>query len=224
MDKNDVLKFIDFCKKEFDFNNLDSPYRYQSLSICIIDCVYSLRARYFSITVPIVKRYANHYTNGNIYDSKDDLKDLMNHINEAGGYEEFAINVLNNRQQLSGRLKSEICYELADKMTRLLGINTLNDFRNYKNLELLDMVLRSVKGFKDAGVNYLYMLAGDQNKCKPDVHVHRCIKDAIDRDITNDECQELFTLAVEELKSDYPKLTVRKLDSLVWNKYQIGNR
>lgn len=224
MEVNDVLKFVDFCKKEFDFSNLETPYRYQSLSICLIDCIYSLRTRYFSTTVPLVKRYADQYTNGNIYDAKDNLRDLMNHIDEAGGCEEFATNILKNRQQLNGRIKSEICYELADKMTRLLGINTLDDFRDYKDLEMLDIVLRSVKGFGDAGLNYLYMLAGDPDKCKPDVHILRCVKDVTGKTFSNDECQELFTKTVEELKKDYPDLTVRELDSLIWEKYQIGNK
>lgn len=224
MDEKKINKFVDFCEKELDFTSMDSQYKYKSLSICLIDCVYSLRAKYFSITVPVVERYAKVYMNGNICAAGDTLDDLIKHIDEAGGCEKFAENVLKNRQKLSGRHKSEVCYELADKLSRLLGINTLEEFQQYNKTELLDIVIRSVKGFGDAGVNYLYMLAGDPNRCKPDVHIHHSVKDAFGEDISNDKCQELFTDAVKKLRLSYPEITVRDLDHLIWNKYQIGNR
>ena len=44
------------------------------------------------------------------------------------------------------------------------------------------------------------MLAGDANRCKPDVHIHHCIKDACGCSIPNEECQTLFTDAVSILK------------------------
>ena len=128
-----------------------------------------------------------------------------------------------NHQKLSGRNKTEICYEIADKLTRLLRINTLKDFQSYDKPELLDIVLRSVKGFGDAGINYLYMLAGDSNRCKPDVHIHHFIRDAIDEEVSNEECQLLLKNAVEELLSEFPQLTVRVFDYLIWKEYQTGS-
>lgn len=75
-----------------------------------------------------------------------------------------------------------------------------------------------------AGLNYLFMLAGDPNRCKPDVHIHHCIRDACGRDVSDNECQILLTDAVAVLRNDYPYLTVVLLDSIIWQKYQIGNR
>ena len=63
------------------------------------------------------------------------------------------------------------------------------------------------------------MLAGDPNRCKPDVHIHRSIKDAFGFDVSNDDCQIIFSQAVDLLKSKYPNLTVRLLDNIVWEKY-----
>lgn len=224
MKQTEIQKFIGYCKGILDFSSIDDQYSYQSLSVCIIDCVYSLRAQYFSTTVPVVDRYADMYLRGDKLSSMDTLKDFMERIDQAGGCEAFANDVLQNKQSLSGRRKTEICYELARKLHDLLSINTLKEFQTYAKPELLDIVLRSVKGFGDAGINYLYMMAGDSSKCKPDVHIHRCIKDAIGKDVSNEQCQYILTEAVKLLLPDHPRLTVRNLDGLIWNKYQIGNR
>lgn len=220
----DIQKFIEYCNRILDFSNIDSQYSYKSLPVCVIDCVYSLRAQYFSTTVPVVDRYAEMYLQGDKFTSVDTLKDFMDRVDQSGGCEKFADAVLQNKQSLSGRRKTEICYELAKKMLDLLSINTLEEFQSYEKPELLDIVLRSVKGFGDAGINYLYMMAGDSSKCKPDVHIHHCIRDAIGKDVSNEQCQYILTKAVESLVAEHPHLTVRCLDGLIWNKYQIGNR
>lgn len=224
MEQTAVQKFARYCTEVLDFTNLNFQDRYQSLSVCLVDCIYSLRARYLSTTVPVVQRYADAYLLGDRFASGDTLDAFLNRVDLCGGCNRFADEVLKNNQKLSGRNKTEICYELADKMSRLLCISTLADFQSFDKPELLDIVLCSVKGFGDAGLNYLYMLAGDSSRCKPDVHIHHCIVDAIGKDISNVECQVLLTAAVELLRSKYPELTVRGLDYLIWNKYQIGRQ
>ena len=100
-------------------------------------------------------------------------------------------------------------------------MDTFDDFRNFEKEALLEIVLRSVRGMGDAGVNYMFMMAGNPNRCKPDVHIHRCIKNVLGTDVPNTECQILFRETVKKLKdSGYPDLTVRNLDSVIWNKYQ----
>ena len=216
-----VKKFVEFCKNNLDLDESCNFDVYSSLSVCIIDCIYSLQARYYSVTVPIVKRYADKYMNGDSLATGDNLIDFINHIDEAGGCEKFAQDLLKNRQKLNGRLKSEVCYELAKKL-RILKIETKEDFRNYKEIELLEIVISSVKGIGSAALNYLFMLAGDPNRCKPDVHVHHCIVDACGKDISDDDCQILLKEAVEIIKINYPNITVRNLDNIIWNKYQVG--
>lgn len=206
-----------------DFQDSSSPPEYHSLSVCLIESVYSLRAKYYSVVLPIVERYADKYLCGDKYAAGDSLEDFMQHVKQAGGCASFADTILMNHQTLSGRNKTEICYELADKLSRLLEINTLEDFRIYGKPELLHIVLQSVKGFGDAGINYLYMLTGDQNRCKPDVHIHHFIRDVIDEDVSNEECQLLLRNTVEALHAEFPRLTVRRLDYLIWKEYQAGN-
>lgn len=214
-------QFIDYCEQNFNLED-SAQYNYQSLSVCIIDCVYSLRAKYYRVTVPIVDRYAALYLNGNKYNPGDTVSSLIQHIDEKGGPQKFADDVLKNHQKLGGKNKipkEYICYQLA-RYLNYLHIDTIEDFQNFESPELLEIVIRAVKGIGDAGTNYLFMLAGDPNRCKPDVHIHRCIKDACGRDVSNEECQILFSEAVKRLNEKYPNLTVRNLDGIIWRKYQ----
>ena len=216
-------KLIEFCRKNLDLNSIEYFEPYRSLNTCIIDCVYSLRAKYFQVTVPIVNRYADRFMQGDKFAFGYTLNDVMNHIELSGGTQRFASEILKNNQQLSGRLKSDICYELARKL-RLLKIETIDDFNNFENTEILEITISSVKGIGPAGLNYLFMLAGDPDRCKPDVHIHRFIYDAIGKNVSDEECQNLLTYAVKILKNEYRNITVRTLDSIICTKYQIGNK
>jgi hypothetical protein len=213
-------KFADFCEKNLDLIQTVN-YNYESLSACILDCVYSLRAVYITTTVPVVNRYAKAYMNGNRQAAGDTTSMLIYNIEKAGGPVAFTDKILKNHQKIGGKgavSKGEVCYQLA-RYLKYLHIETVEDFQNFECQELLEIVIRSVKGMGDAGTSYLFMLAGDPNRCKPDVHIHHCVKDACGRDVTNEECQELFTDAVFVLKDRHPDLTVRGLDSIIWNKY-----
>lgn len=208
--------FAEYCREHYDLN-AQLAYDYKSLSVCIIDCVYSLRANY-KTTVKVVERYAEKYMDGDCNKSGDTLSKFIERI-EAVSPEKFAKSVFMNSQKSGGILKSAICLKLA-KYLKTVGIETIDDFNRFPERELLELIVRSVKGVRDAGMNYLFMLAGDDNRCKPDVHIHRCIKDACGMDVSDKECQIIFSEAVAELKNDYPKLTVKGLDSIIWNKNQ----
>ena len=220
-----IQLFSQYCTKNFEaeLKGVRRAERYHSLPICILDCVYSLRAKYYAVTVPVLRCYADTYMGGNMYSEQDTLSDFIAHIKEFADCTAFAADILKNNQVLSGRNKAEVCYEIATKLHDLLDIDTFEEFHHFEKELLLELVLRSVKGMGDAGVNYMFMMAGDPNRCKPDVHIHRCIKNALCSDISNDECQILFRRTVEKLRScGYHDLTVRDLDSVIWNKYQRG--
>lgn len=175
------------------------------------------------MTIPIVERYVNAYMGGNASASGDTVSLLMNRMDEKG-HKEFANQILRNQQKLGGKKqipKEEVCYQLA-RYLRDLHIETIEDFQNFESQEILEIVIRAVNGLGDAGVNYMFMLAGDPNRCKPDVHIHHCIRDACGCDISNEECQILFTDAIELLRNKYPNLTVRGLDGIIWRAYQVG--
>lgn len=217
--KNDVNKFVDYCRTNLNLSAKHNAIQYGSLGPCVLDCIYSLRTQYYTVTVPVVKRYGKAFMNGNVYDPSYTLSDFISHIEKFGGTRKFAENVLKNKQVLSGRLKSEICLELAKKLVEK-GIETKADFASFDQSEL-EQIMRQVKGVGNAAVNYMFMLSGDPNRCKPDVHIHHCIKDAIRRDVSDPDCQILFTEAVKVLKKDCSQITVALLDGFVWEKYRV---
>ncbi len=225
--KKQTALFSQYCAETFDakLKAFRSGERYRALPMCILDCVYSLRAKYYAVTVPVLQRYADAYMGGDLYAAQGTLSDFMAHVNGFDDCSAFAGDVLKNHQVLSGRNKAEVCYEIAAKLHDLLDIDTLADFQHFEKEALLELVLRSVKGMGDAAVNYLFMMAGDPNRCKPDVHIRHCVRDALGTDISHDECQVLFREAVKELRNrGYPDLTVRDLDSVIWNQYQASSR
>ncbi|MFA7612541.1 MAG: hypothetical protein WCY45_04565 [Acholeplasmataceae bacterium] len=219
MNKDDYIKqFAAYAENNLDLNNLPIHEHFKSLSICIINCIYSLRANYRTTTWPIVKRYADKFLGGDAHKEGETVSDLINNIDNNGGYESFAVNILKNRQVIGGQLKSLVCYNLAYKLKEL-DINDMYDFRNYNDMSKLEKELMSVRGVGPAAMNYLFMLVGDQNRVKYDVHIARFIEDAIGVTLNPDEVQELFTEAVKLLKVTYPNITVTALDNIIWQKY-----
>lgn len=216
---DEIKKFCKYCQNNFS-NEISlytkSTSQYQSLSVCILDCVYSLQASY-SCAKNVVQNYADHYLNGDKNSPNDTLYDFIDRIGDNAT--DFATNTLKNNQKLAKQCKASICKELARKLYELLHINTLNDFINFQKIELLEIVIKSVNGIKDAAMNYLFMLTGDQNRCKPDVHILHCVRDAIGRTVSPAECQFLFSASVSNLISINPNLTVAALDHIIWEKY-----
>lgn len=210
--------FAKYCDGNYDLGSIQPIPSYKSLSICIIDCVFSLRAKYLAHTVPVIHRYANKYLNGDIYSASDSITSFIKNIDEYG-VTEFAKAVLKNNQRSGGVLKIEVCYKIA-KYLSYIKIETISDFQNFEDTEFVEKILYSVKGLGNAGVDYLFMLTGDSDRCKVDVHINHCIMDFCQVNLPPNEIQELFKDAVSVLKRKYPALTVGMLDRTIWDKYQ----
>ena len=97
--EKEALIFSRYCKENFnkEIEEFSSNGRYESLPICILDCVYSLRAKYFAITVPVIKRYADKYMAGDIYSSSDTLAEFISRIKEYEDCSIFAHDILRNK-------------------------------------------------------------------------------------------------------------------------------
>ncbi|WP_044973979.1 hypothetical protein [Ruminococcus sp. HUN007] len=217
MHKN-AESFAKYCDENYDLGGIQPIPSYQSLSICIIDCIFSLRAKYYQHTLPVIHRYADKYLNGDIYSASDTITSFIKHMDEYGATE-FAKTVLQNNQRSGGVLKTEVCYKIA-KYLSYIKIETMSDFQNFEDTEFIEKILYSVKGLGNAGVDYLFMMAGDTDRCKVDVHINHCIWDFCHANMPPNEIQELFRDAVSMLKEKYPDLTVGMLDRTIWNEYQ----
>ena len=210
-------KLLDYIKNEIGIRYTSMPNYYQSIPICILDDIYSLQSKYETITFPTIKRYADYFLNGDLYTANYSIDNFIDDL-DSKGLSFVMMNVLNNRQFVGGRRKIDVCYDVAKKLQKL-GIQTFSDFNNYADKDYLTFNLRQVKGVGDAAVAYLFMLIGDDNRVKPDIHIHHCILDAIGHDVSNDECQTLFKEVSDQIIKEMPFATPRFLDGLVWKYY-----
>ena len=72
-----VDAFAEYCIKNFHLETIRYDDEYQSMPACILDCIYSLRAKYYSCTVPVVDRYAQKYMSGNRFGCNHTLKEFI---------------------------------------------------------------------------------------------------------------------------------------------------
>ena len=214
---SDAELLLAYIKDKIGIKYSKMPNYYHSLPICILDDIFSLQAKYETMTLPTVKRFANHFLNGDIYAGGYLIDNFIADL-EKEGLSNVMNNILNNRQVVGGRRKIEVCYDVAKKLQKL-RIQTMEDFGAFEDEEYLTFCLRSIKGVGDAAIDYLFMMAGDSNRVKPDIHIHHCIKDAIGHDVSNEECQKLFREVSESIKNEYPFATPRFLDGIVWTYY-----
>lgn len=225
--KNVVYEFIRKCESICDFKTAELPkeYQYSSLVFCILDAVFSIGVRY-TATEKVVERYANKYGLTRYTFEKSDtehtIKDFITNINSENDIYSFTVEILKNRQRTStknGILKAQACYDVANVLIKH-GINTINDFRNLSCEQqiVLDKDILNIKG-QSSGImlKYLYMLAGSENVCKPDRHIRRFVEPILGKKSTYEEIQELFNYACNEMKKDFPRITVRLLDNKIWD-------
>ena len=229
--ENIKKEFVEACneclKTTPEDENLSFPH---SLPICILDAVYSIGIRYKSARTNWCK-YTEHYNiksdvmsnheNDEPDKTEHTISDFLNNFRKINDFDKFLEETGMTRQRTSPRngiLKIEACVKVAEIMNQH-GINTVTDFRLYKNKEALDRDILSVRG-QGSGImlKYLYMLAGYSNLCKPDRMMHRFVKRYYP-DAKESEIQKLLESAVDNLKGNYPNMTVRWLDNAVW-KYE----
>lgn len=214
---DDADKLLDYIKNTIGIKNPEMPNYYHSIPICILDDIYSLQSKYETITFPTIKRYADFFLDGNLYTDNYSIDSFVRDLEEKG-LSFIMTNVLNNRQYVGGRRKIDVCYDMAKKL-QALGIQTFNDFNNFRDKDYLTYCLRQIKGVGDAAIDYLFMMIGDDNRVKPDIHIHHCVMDAIGHDVSNEQCQLLFRTVSERLVSSFPFATPRFLDGIVWSYY-----
>ena len=214
---NEAKQLMNYIKEVIGIRQPEMPNYYRCLPVCIVDDIFSLQAHYETMTFPVVKRFADYFLNGEIYTDSYLIDDFIKDLDNVG-LEKARLDVLKNSQKTGGRRKIDVCYEVAKRLQKM-GIQTMQDFSEYPDKEYLAFSLHSIKGVGDAAVDYLFMMAGDNYRVKPDIHIHHCIRDAIGHDVSNEACQILFKEVSDCLMKELPYVTPRFLDGIVWNYY-----
>ncbi len=231
---DDVQIVADFCKAKLDLANTDAvaEYGYQCLPLCVIDAVFSIGVTYAS-TRKVVERFC-HYCSDHLDVHCNGMSSGSSKNSEASeylsierlvkcydrlGYERMAEEVFQNRQRTSTRngiLKSEAVLRFA-LVLRDFRVGRFQDASSIIDNPEFEERMQRIPG-QSSGIStlYFYMLCGSEGHIKPDRRISAFILSAIGREPTLQESSDLLIGACKLLVKDYPQLTPRKLDNLIW--------
>lgn len=181
-----------------------------SLALCVLNSVYSLRATSTS-GQGVLSRYRAVSSSAD----SDSGPDLVARMDAAGGPEQFATEVLKNRSKLPGtsRLRTVGIYEALTGLARDASVTTTADLREATVRPEVKRVWSSVRGLGPLSWSYLLMNAGVDDEVKPDVMVQRFMNRALGADdkLPATEIKPLMRLVAANLG-----VSPRALDRAVW--------
>ena len=223
------MEYLNLCRECLDGighdENLDFPH---SLPICIIDAVFSIGIRY-EMAVKNWKNYAAYYhlsfgrmgdfNDGQTDENEHTINDFISNILSFETIEKCMEEVGFSSHRTSpknGILKLEAALQVAQIMQEH-GITTVNDYRKAMHSEELQKQICAVRG-QGSGImlKYLNMLTGSPDMCKPDRWLLGFVRQYYPDVQGDDDILNLMKRTVEELKPEYPALTVRMLDNAIW--------
>lgn len=230
-----IKVIADYCLRVLDLAEarLSKSYFYMSLPLCIIDAVFSIRARY-ETTMSTVERYcdfvkltryrANRERLPEIYEQQS-VSDFLRSL-KSEDVEYFAVNVFKNRQRTSTRngiLKSEAVLRFSSVLESY-DVNYFQDMHKILSNDRFEEAIRKIPGQRSGiSLKYFFMLAGSDDLIKPDMHIINFLKDAfqemgIDSPISLEDAQILLSGASDILQRvGYTHLTPRLLDYTIWS-------
>lgn len=192
------------------------PNGYQnSLALCAIDSVFSLRARYSTVG-RVLAAYRSHRRATNADPANDSLADLIETIDEVGGPISAADTLFRNRNKSpgTGRLKTEALDEAA---RRLVGVDVttvadlLSAVADEADAPRLRTAWTGTKGLGSVSWDYLLMLAGEDG-VKPDTMVRRFVTAAVGIPEVSTERASLAVRAA----ADGLSVSAKALDHAIW--------
>ncbi len=207
---------------------LGDEYYYNSIVFCLIDSIFSIGANYKSVK-NVVNRYCKRFNlvklDASCLHPKDDhtISAFMNNI-EPYGNDYGATEVYDNRQRTSpksGILKAEAVFRAAEVLKKH-SVERLADIRSFEITEELERDFRSITG-QGSGISFSYflMLCGDENRIKPDRWLLRFVEIASGETVSEEQARNSLLRVCKDLKNDYPCITPRRLDYLIWNYISI---
>lgn len=182
-----------------------------SLALCVLNSVYSLRA-----SSPSVVNVLNRYRAARPSADTDSGSDLLEAIGEAGGPEAFAHNVLRNGRTLPGtkRLRTIGIHEALTKFeTAEVAVHTAAELRQNAKNPAVKRAWLSVVGLGKLSWAYLLMNAGVDAETKPDVMLQRFTRRALGSEgqVTPERTRQLLMAAAGHLD-----VQPRRLDRAIW--------
>jgi hypothetical protein len=204
--------------------------RWAHLSLCVLDAVYSINARYGGV-VRVCHRYADHVdlterllpaadiARGLGPRQEEDIATFVD-LGHRLGPDQLASEVLANRSRTStrgGTLKADAVIRYAEVLSnaqvRRLG-DVTDLLANPDALATVEKALRTVPGHGNgARLSYLWMLTGDDQNIKPDRMVLRWSSNHLGRAVSVSEARALLPQIANHLGC-----TPWELDNAIWRR------
>lgn len=211
-----------FSKRNLDLLlKLSDSYSYNSLTLCVLDSIYSIGIRYATV-LKVIESYCQYYkvtkhreTIGRFPEiiSQESIDMLIDKI-KAIGHERFAYEILKNRNRTSaknGILKSEAVLNVCEVLSKH-HIQYLQDVESINNIPEFEHDFKAIQG-QGSGISlsYLLMLSGDDELIKPDRMILRYINHAIHLQPNTQEATQIIIELAKRVN-----LTPRTLDHIIW--------
>jgi len=232
MMNDDAQRVAQYCLQVLPLESarLADEYYYQSLSLCVIDAVFSIGVRY-SCVQNVVSRYCQYFGVRQFRrnrtsappscEEQESISSLLERFPNrgCGGMTEEVFKNWQRTSPVNGILKTEAVLEFADVLVKHrieyfqhIPIAVVND-------ELEHDIRRIPGQTSGKSLWYFWMLAGEDGFAKPDRHILEFLKDALGRTVSAEQVQALLDVATDYLRFSFPDMTVRLLDNEIW-KYQ----
>ena len=200
--------------------------RWRSLTYCVLDAVWSIGARYDTVVVPLVRRVAAEHGDPDPLTPADQplppdpvpLHAFLNRFSEPG-----ALVGVTNSQRTSPRggvLKADAARAHARAFVDH-GVHDLRDvdalMADHDRFAHLDATLAALPGEGSHGLRrgYLWMLAGDDDRVKPDRRVLRwLVQHGVAPDLPTTGL--LLRLVAKRLTDSGRPTTAWEVDHAIW--------
>ena len=224
MINTEVEKVVECCQQKLGLSTAEErdPIPYQSVPLCVIDAVYSVRAPYESVRDSI-GRYCNFFGVQERREEKNTLP--QREAQESVGVfldkfkdrspEKFADEIFKNPRKTNGKLKSEIVFGFASSLASL-NVEYLQDVPVAVTNDDFEKEIRDLFGVGEWSYKYFLMLCRLEDYVKVDTHVRKFVRDCICWRANPGHIECLLEEAHKILVTNYPGLTLRLLDHEIW--------
>ena len=209
---------------------LSNEYFYNSITLCIIDAVFSIGVRYTSVQ-NTVKKYCDYYDvkifrdrNNSLFpnhENQESIRTLINRIEDLS-IQKFTESVFKNKQKTStksGILKTEAVLLFAKSLEKN-GVIDYTDINKIFTSKKIEESIKLIPGQK-SGISFKYflMLISNENYIKPDRMIIRYFENLVNTKLSESQIIFIVKEVCKLLKKDFENISPRLLDHEIW-KYQ----
>ena len=202
----EIAKFASDLPSPEDLINPHPP------AVRVIDCVLSLNRPYDTFVVPRLKIFMSNHPD---IQQITELADLMASYSTSHA---FVQQELDYNHEDRARILHEVVMFLCTIVQQTPTIPEDKALKQWAVQAQSQTHRLNIRGFGPAGFQYLCMLFG-VDTTKPDIYIIRFVSETLNRDVSDLEAHALL-----EAASEREGLSVRAVDSYIWNRGARGEQ